>query len=243
MIALFNFPNQGVKMAVTVFLKSDVESTTKLAQFEAAIAEFLKAFSPTTIISDTFIDGDYVINITEQQRHTGAAAYHIFVNNVPIAICSPRAAGRDWGHFTPAFWTAPKKFLGKVIAPAKQLHPDLFTPGLITDICHELAEMLSDKDTITYTQDADANGMKWLYEPCDWVFGTYWAKTVAGNVCVFPNVAYAKFGIKNSQGPWDLLGITKGPFQCPPRTSTVHPYAYGIPKDANPATAVPVKVV
>jgi hypothetical protein len=196
-----------------VFLKSDVEPTSELAKIEVAVAYFLSVLNPAVKIDTTFNAGDVVVNITEQQRHQGAYGYHVLLNGVPTAFCSPKAVGREWGHYLPAMWKPAKKLLGKTIVPASLIHGEQFTPGLITIIAHEIAEALSDGDVATYA--TDQLGREILVEVCDWVEGTYWAKNIGGNMCVFPNVALlpAFTDVNNKVGPYDILGLVKAPFQ------------------------------
>ncbi len=207
----------------TLFLKSDIESSADLLQIEAALIRFLSKLDPTVLVSTGFpLTGPVpdLINITEQNRHTGAAAYHVFLNGQAVAICSPSAAGRLSGWYSPPQYSKAITAKGKVIRPAKLRQAARFTPGLITDVCHEVAEILSDRNVETYL-GPDKDGINWLYEPADWVFGSYWAEIVNGIPTVFPNIARPSFGDLNGKAPYDLLGIVPAPF-----TKKVTPTAY-----------------
>ena len=223
-----------------IFLKSDVESSTQLAQIESFVALFLSIYSPTTKIDTADNVGDDLINITELNSHVGAAGYHVNLNGVPTAYVRPSATGRLWGHYTPARWSLPlyKTILGKkiLIKPSKQREVESFTRGLITDLCHEIAETLADGDVETYL-GPDRKGFNVLYEPCDWVEGTFFAKTLNGITAVFPNVALKSFAdLTNKQGPYDLLRLVKAPWGYVGKTAE----AWGYDPKTQPNATKPV---
>lgn len=227
-----------------IFLKSDVESSSQLAQIETFVEAFLTVLDPTVKIDTVASAGDDIINITEQQGHAGAAGYHVFRNGVPTAFVRPSARGRLWGTYIPARYSLAitKTVLGKkiVIRPSKMTTPESFTPGLITDLCHEIAETLSDPNVETYL-GPDRNGFQILYEPCDWVEGTFFARTLNGITAVFPNVALKAFAdLTNKQGPYDLLGFVKAPWGYVGSISEA--WGYDPKKYPDPKTAVLTKI-
>lgn len=200
----------------TILLTSDVLSVADLQECLLGTQYFANLLKPDVKITLTPTAGAEVIHITDVGRHTGASGYHIMTNGTPTAFCSPSAAGRLWGHYTPAMWTKGITALGKVVTQPKLIHGELFTPGLITVICHELAEMLADGNIQTFTAP-DSQGRQWLKEPCDWVFGTYLVHTINGIVSVFPNVALDSFSTIGAKAPYDLCGAVKAPFQMTPK--------------------------
>lgn len=208
----------------TFFFDTNAEDKTTLNVLVDATSVFLNKLSPGSIATLTPTPGAEVIHLTEDKRHIGASGYHILMNGIPTAYCSPSAAGRPYGYFNSGIIRA-TVVNGKVIHPAHQVHPALTTPGLITVVCHEIAEMLADGNIATYSAP-DSKGNAWLLEPCDWVFGEYYEDTVDGNLCVFPNVALPAFtDVNNNVGPFDLIGLVKGPFQ-----RSQHGYAYMLDK-------------
>ena len=200
----------------TVVLTSDVLGPIDLKETLDSVQYFASVLKPGTLITLTPTEGADVIHITEANRHIGASGYHIVVNGAPTAFCSLRAAGRLEGHYSPALWKRGIKLLGKVVTQPKLIHGEEFTPGLITVVCHELAEMFADGNIATYTAE-DSQGRQWLKEPCDWVFGTYMVHTINGKVVVFPNVALDSFSTLGAPAPYDLCGIVKAPFEMTPK--------------------------
>ena len=201
----------------TIQIDSDVLSPNDLNALVLAVQHFVPKITtavgkPAVTITTAPTQGAWVVHLTEKKRRSGAAGYHTDENGSIVAYCSPRAAGRLWGHYLPALWTKPTIVKGKVIVPARQIHGEQFTPGLITVVCHEIAEMLSDDNITTYTAP-NAAGECWLLEVCDWVFGQYFQETVAGQLCVFPNVALDNYHALGATAPYDLLGKITAPFQ------------------------------
>jgi len=198
-------------------ITTDVLSNGDLGELTLAVQHFVPKITtavgkPAVTVSTTASPEAWVVHLTEANRKIGASGYHISINGVPVAYCSPRAAGRLYGHYIPALWTKATIVKGKVIVPARLVHGELFTPGLITVVCHEIAEMLADGNVETYTQP-NAKGEEWLLEPCDWVFGQYFQETINGTVCVYPNVALDAYHTLGAPGPYDLIGKITVPFQ------------------------------
>ena len=201
----------------TIQIDSDVLSANDLNLITLAVQHFVPKITtavgkPAVTVTTAPTPGAWQVHLTEKNRHTGAAGYHVDENGTIAAYCSPRAAGRLWGHYTPALWTKPTIVKGKVVIPAKQIHGELYTPGLVTVICHEIAEMLSDENITNYTAP-NAKGESWLLEVCDWVFGQYFHEVVGGQVCVYPNVALDNYHTLGAPAPYDLLGKVTAPFQ------------------------------
>lgn len=221
-----------------VFLTSNSEPAGELAKIETAVSVFLPLLNPLVKVDTVYNAGDVVINITPLNRHTGAAGYHVLLNGVPTGFVYPDATRPIWGEYRPAVRgrDITATILGKriVIRKGQIRSLERFTPGVITTICHEIAEMLADGDIATYTKP-DWHGNQWLLEPADWVDGTYFTRTINGNLCVFPNVALPAFSdTTNKVGPYDIMGLVKAPFQ------PIMPHAYAYAKD--PKTGGLVKI-
>jgi len=175
---------------------------------------------PDVVVTTTPTVGAWVVYITERNRHVGASGYHTFENQVPVAYCSPRAAGRLFGHYIAPLLTKAVVVKGKTIVPAKQIHGAFYTEGLITTICHELAEMLCDPKIATVSAQ-DTLGRTWLVEVCDHVFGSY-ANYVSGITnCILPDVTTPSFYNLTGKAPFSILGAAVAPF-----TMTPAGYAY-----------------
>ena len=168
---------------------------------------------PNVVVTDKPATGDWEIHLSEANRHTGASGYHTFINNVPVAWCSPKAAVQTFGTYYP-----PRKLKLSTTAP-------IYSIGLITTICHELAEMLCDP-AIKTLSSYDKQNRKWLVEVCDHVFGVYFPLTVNGINMVVPDVTTPAFYSLTAKGPYDLQGVVKAPF-------TLTPKGYGYWEDAS----------
>ena len=156
--------------------------------------------------------GDWVVNITEKNKLSGANGYHEVVNGTPVAYCSLRSIGRTYGTYL-----KPLQINGKLI------HPAIYSEGLVTVICHEIAEMLCDPQVNTYSKP-DAQGRPWLIEVCDHVFGSYSFYSVNGKICVLPDITTPAFYEVNSKGPYSIFGGAIAPF-------TMSKSGYGFYKD------------
>jgi|APCry1669191515_1035360.scaffolds.fasta_scaffold50610_2 hypothetical protein len=153
--------------------------------------------------------GDWIIYLTERKRVTGATGFHTFENGVPVAYCSPRAAYRLFGHYSKP-----------LVVKGKQLRAAQYTEGLITTICHELAEMLCDPKISTVSA-VDKNGHTWLVEVCDHVFGNYADYVVGTTDCVLPDVTTPAFYNLKGVAPFSILNAATAPF-----TMTFKGYGY-----------------
>lgn len=201
----------------TLRLVNDNElSTADFAAITAAVRYFVpqvtqawKLPAVTIVTGPTPNPGDWMVYITEKNRVSGASGYHDDVNGVPTAYCSLAASYRVYGHYL-----KPLIVKGVVISPA------LFTPGLITTICHEIAEMLCDSSIESYSKP-DSKGREWLIEVCDHVFGYYSNYVVNGNACILPDVTTPAFYELGAKGPFSILGGATAPF-----TMTKNGYGY-----------------
>jgi hypothetical protein len=158
--------------------------------------------------------GDWVVNITEKNRLAGANGYHEDINGIPVAYCSLRGAGRIYGTYLKPF-----TFQGKLV------HPAIYSEGIVTVICHEIAEMLCDPQVVNYSKP-DAQGREWLIEVCDHVFGSYSFYVVDGQVAVLPDVTTPAFYEVGSKAPYSIFGGATAPF-------TMTKSGYGYYKDSH----------
>lgn len=161
--------------------------------------------------------GAWVIHLTEAKRMQGALGYHNVESGLPVAYVSLKAVvGKLWGRYYPA------RFFKKI-----QISPAIYSEGLISVICHEVAEMLCDP-AINTVSAKDSQGRQWLVEVCDHCAGSYSTITVNGNVCVLPDVTTPAFYDVNGKAPFTLFNSVKAPF-------TMTPKGYGYYKSATGA--------
>lgn len=166
------------------------------------------------ISGGTPVKGDWLVYLTERNRKSGAG-WHGVENGFPVAYCSPKAVGsRTFGHYVPTKYNPITKKVRTL---------ESFTPGLITTICHELAEMIVDPFVNLRSQfsNPDSLGRPWLMEPCDHVFGIYRASNIDGRPCVFPDVTSPAYYNLKGTGPFSLYSAVTAPF-----TLTVKGYGY-----------------
>ena len=202
-------------------MKIQIIDETNLAATDlASIIDGLRYFVPLvskawaqpdfTIGTDP---GDWKVYLTERNRKINALGFHTQENGKPVAYISPRACGRLWGHYSKP-----------LVIKGKQIHAAMYTEGLITVICHEIAEMICDP-AISTVSGQDSKGRNWLVEVCDHVYGSYSASTFGGNVCVFPDVTTPSFYKLNSVAPYSIYHGATAPF-------TMTPKGYGYYKDS-----------
>jgi hypothetical protein len=155
--------------------------------------------------------GDWLVYCTDKNRHLGAAGYHTVAGGVPISYCSPKASGRLFG-----------KYIKPLVIKGKTIHGAFYTTGLVTTLCHEIAEMLCDP-FIKSVSPVDAKNRKWLVEVCDHVFGSYRNIVVDGKDCIIPDVTTPAFYDLNAKGPYSIFDSTIAPFIMTPKG-----YAYWV---------------
>jgi hypothetical protein len=190
----------------TGIASADMDTLTAVTQHYTPIVTAPWKLADVKVINGgTPVAGDWVIYLTERKRHTGASGYHSFENGSPVAYCSPRAAGRLFG-----------TYIKPLVLKGKQIHGALYTPGLITTICHELAEMLCDQN-ISTVSGADSLGRNWLVEVCDPVFGFYSNYPVGKTNCVLPDVVTPAFYTTSGVAPFSILGGATAAFKLAPK--------------------------
>jgi hypothetical protein len=164
---------------------------------------------PDVVITTVPTPGAWLVYVTDRKRIQGATGYHTFENGLPTAYCSPTASYRLFGHYSKPI------FIGK-----KQLLGATYTEGLVTTICHELAEMLCDPQIGTLSA-VDSKGRTWLVEVCDHVFGSY-SNYVSGTTnCILPDVTTPSFYNLKGTAPFSLYTAVTTPF-----TLTKNGYGY-----------------
>ena len=159
--------------------------------------------APSLIV--TTDPGDWVIYITESNRQLGAAGYHKVVAGKPTGYVSPKGSGSTlFGVFYPA----------KYLKSIKKTIAERYVSGLVTVICHELAEMICDPLITTYSKP-DALGRQWLIEVGDHAFGGFLNKTFFGKVCVFPDITTPAFYDLKGKAPFSIANLLTAPFKMP----------------------------
>ena len=198
----------------TILITNDSIPSTDFANVVEATKRFLAKFAPAWKMSveitlDANAKHDMIVHITEANRHPSATGYHGVSALVPTSWCSPRAAGRIYGHYAKA-----------LMSKGKMIHPESFTPGLVTTVCHEIAEMLVDPVIANYSA-VDPQGRHWLIEVADHVFGVFALEVVAGNNCVLPDCTTPAFYDRAGKAPFSIYGGATAPF-----TMTSKGYGY-----------------
>jgi len=161
---------------------------------------------PAVTVVTTPTPGAWTIHLTEAKRVTGALGYHTVEAGVPVAYVSLKAvSSKLWGIYYPA------RFFKKL-----QISPAIYSQGLITVLCHEVAEMLCDP-VINNVSGKDAQGRQWLIEVCDHCYGSYATITVDGKVCVLPDVTTPAFYDLNGKAPYTIFDSVKAPFTMTPK--------------------------
>lgn len=155
------------------------------------------------------IEGNFIVYLTERMRQTGATGFHRFENGLPVAYCSPKAAGRLYGHYS-----------RPLIVKGKTLIPERYTEGLITTIAHEIMEALIDPQIKNFSA-LDSQGRAWLVEVCDHCFGSYIPITVFNQLCVLPDITDPNFYSLTAKAPYTINNAVKAPF-----TLTAKGYGY-----------------
>ena len=163
-------------------------------------------------------DGAWNIIVTEKNRKQGATGYHAVENGLPVAYCSPKACFYTFG-----------KIWKQITVKGKVLRPLTYREGLITTICHEIAEMLCDQKITTYSVP-DSQGRKWLVEVCDHCFGSYLLYTVGGQDCILPDVTTPSFYNLKGKAPYTLANAVQAPFTMTPKGYGYYQGAAGLTK-------------
>ena len=197
-----------------------IDETGINAADTAALIDGLRYFTPlvtqawgleaVTVGTDP---GDVTVYITERNRHLGAAGYHTVENGKVVAYISKNATPTLWGRYHKA-----------LVFKGRQIHGAVWESGLISVICHEIAELLVDPVIKNYSA-LDIKGRSWLIEVCDHVFGSYSMSTFGNNQCVFPDVTTPNFYKTNSVAPYSIFHGATAPF-------TMTPKGYGYYRDS-----------
>jgi hypothetical protein len=185
---------------------ADFDTITQAVQHFVPLVTTAWNISDVTVVNGgTPTDGDWLVYATEKFRHTGAGGYHETKAGIPIAYCSPKASGRLFG-----------TYLKPLIIKGKQIHGAFYAAGLVTVLCHEIAEMLCDPQIATVSP-VDSKGRPWLVEVCDHCFGSYTTFSVGPVNCVLPDVTTPSFYNLNGVAPFSILGACPAPFTMTPK--------------------------
>ena len=160
--------------------------------------------------------GDWVIYVTDLHRQLGAAGYHTVIAEKPTGYVSPKGSGSTlFGTFYPA----------KYLKSIKKTIAERYISGLVTVVCHELAEMICDPIIQTYSKP-DSLGRSWLIEVGDHAFGNFFNKTFFNQVCVFPDITTPAFYDVKGKAPFSIANLLTAPF-------TMSAKGYGYYKGVN----------
>jgi hypothetical protein len=198
---------------------SDVDFQTMSKAVQQFVPLVTKAWGIKSVkveVGGSPVQGDWLVYCTEKNRRLGAAGYHGTLNGYPVAYCSLKASGRIFG-----------TYLRPLIVKGKQIHAAFYTPGLVTTICHEIAEMLCDPNIKTLSA-TDAQGRAWLVEVCDHVFGFYQLTVVDGKNCILPDVTTPAFYDLKGSAPYSILGGATAPFTLTPKGYAYYMDAKGV---------------
>lgn len=178
---------------------ADFDTVTKAVQyFVPLVAKAWNIPDVTVVNGGTPAPTDWLVYATEKNRSVGALGYHSVKGGIPVAYCSLKAvANKLWG-----LYHRPMIVKGKTIRPAT------FSSGLVTVLCHEIAEMLCDP-VINTLSPVDAQGRHWLVEVCDHVYGSY----LMFGACVLPDVTTPAFYDVAGKAPYSLQKATDAPFK------------------------------
>ena len=165
---------------------------------------------PSVTVTTTPTPGAWLVHLTETKRQLGALGYHTVEAGLPVAYISFKAVvNKLWG-----------KYYKPLIIKGKTIREAVYTPGIITVICHEVAEMLCDP-AIKTLSPVDSQGRQWLVEVCDHCYGSNSVETYDGNICIIPDVTTPAFYDLKAKGPYTLLNAVTAPF-----TMTAKGYGY-----------------
>jgi hypothetical protein len=183
--------------------------TNGVKHFVPLVTHAWKMVDAEIVAGGTPEDGDWLIYLTEKNRHPMAAGYHTTLNGHPVSYCSLKNSYYVFGRYSKA-----------LVIKGKTIHGATYRGGLLTTVCHEIAEMLCDP-YIKTVSSVDAQGRKWLIEVCDHVFGSYMNVVIDSQNCVLPDVTTPAFYDLKGTKPFSILDATNAPF-----TMTPSGYAY-----------------
>ncbi len=184
--------------------ENDFHTLVVASEYFANIVAKAWGQSAVTVSQDA---GDWTLYVTDLHRHLGAAGYHTVENGKPVAYVSPKSCGvQVFGQYTPS----------KYLKSIKKTIAERYVSGLITVICHEIAEVMCDPDIATLSSK-DASGRTWLVEVGDHAFGGFFNKTFFGKLCVFPDITTPAFYDLNGKAPFSIANLLTGPFKMSPK--------------------------
>jgi len=206
---------------ITLYLTNDTLSATDFQTVVDSVKWFAPLVAqawnlPPVTVTTTPTPGAWVVNVTNKNRHVNAGAYHVDTAGIPTAWCSPAAVNNKiGGYYAPARFGLIKNLLGRWVKSTTPTSPARYSSGVVTDVCHEVAEMLVDS-AISNFSAPDSQGRDWLVETCDHVFKTFQVHSIGSTVCVFPNFTTPNFYKVGASAPYDFLGVVKAPFTMTP---------------------------
>ena len=148
---------------------------------------------------------DWLIFLTERNKRSNVKGFHTTsISGTPIAFCSFNAVGKNlFGRYH-----RPLAVKGKVFGVAKFL-----SEGLITTVCHEIAEMLCDPK-IESLSPKDSLGRNWLVEIADPVAGSYllYTDVKTQTDITLPDIVTPSFYSITGTSPFSLAHAISSPF-------------------------------
>jgi hypothetical protein len=195
---------------------SDADMKTLVKAVQGFCDKVTAAWKQSAVtVTTTTTPGAWLIHLTETKRVTGALGYHTVEGGLPVAYISFKAVvSKLWG-----------KYYKPLVIKGKTIRGATYTAGLVSVICHEVAEMLCDPVIATLSAK-DSQGRQWLVEVCDHCYGSNDLVTVDGNVCIIPDVTTPAFYDLKAKGPYTLYNAVTAPF-------TMTAKGYGYYKDAS----------
>ena len=195
-----------MKLVLINEVLADKDFQIQVRAMQDFVPKVLKAWNlPAMEVStQTPVQEDWRVYITERNRHTGAAGYHTVENDSPVAYCSPRATGiRLFGTYHAPLTSK----LGKLLFPAR------FLNGLSYTISHEIAEMIGDPLLATLAAQ-DSQGRTWLRELADPVMDSCVTFTdpITKQLVVLADVVLPSFYDVNGKAPFSLANAPIAPF-------------------------------
>lgn len=184
--------------------------TTAVKYFVPKVAKAWDIPDVIVVNGGTPAAGDWLVYATEKNRHLGALGYHTVKAGTPVAYCSLKAVnGKLFGAYHKP-----------LVVKGKTLRPATYSSGLVTVLCHEIAEMLCDPQIATLSAK-DTLGRQWIVEVCDHVYGS----NFMCGPSVLPDVTTPAFYDLKGTAPFSLQNATNAPF-------TMTPKGYGYYMDA-----------
>jgi hypothetical protein len=219
--------------------KDEMTVLTQAVQYFAGLVT--KAWDKETVeVSDGLfpVDKTWNIHLSDDKLNTNAFGYHTVENGLPVAYVSPFmcrvsikfAASHNTNLWGKAYKYPAKTLMSKgltiagkvIIKPhviyTRPARPSIFIPGMVSVICHELAEMIADPlidnwATIPVGTDNFLDGGSVLVEVGDHTPAHFDAQILNQDV-VLPDFTFPSFYDGKGKAPYSYVaGTITAPFQ------------------------------